>query len=69
MKQMCTILFLGMTVMFLLQSCVIVHLPRYHHCHRHCYVIMQQTTDTTSFNHFSTECIIASEYAVYENNG
>ena len=70
MKQMCKILALGMTVMFLLQSCVTVRRPRHrHHHHRHCYVIMQQTTDTASFNHSPAKCIIALESAVYENKG
>ncbi len=74
MKQVCKILALVMTVMFLLQSCVAVRQPRHrhhrhHHHHRHCCVIKQQTPDSASFNYFSAECLAESSYTAYEDKG
>jgi len=73
MRQVCKILALGMTVMFLLQSCVTVRQSRRHrhhrHHHRHCFVIMQQTPDSTSFNYFSAECLAESSPVTYGDKG
>lgn len=72
MKQICKILALVMTVMFLLQSCVTVRKPhhhRHHHHHRHCCVIKQQTPDSTSFNYFSAECLAESSCTTYGDKG
>ena len=72
MKQICKILALVITVMFLLQSCLTVRQPRHHrrhHHHRHCFVIMQQTPDSTSFNYFSAECLAESFPTIYGDKG
>lgn len=52
MKKNWKRLMLGVSAMFLLQSCVTVRKachPHHHH-HRHCMVISPQATDTTSLN-------------------
>ena len=41
MKQIGKLLILGMTVMFLLQSCVTMHRSRHHYHRRHCFVVIQ----------------------------
>lgn len=52
MKKNWKLLMLGVTAIFLMQSCVVVRKarPHRHHHHRHCMVPCQQTTDAASFN-------------------
>lgn len=71
MKPIWRLLALGATVIFLLQACVTVRSCRHHHPyrHRHCFVIGQQITDTTSFNFTSAEYVAVPEPAVYGNKG
>lgn len=64
------LLMLGVTAMFLLQSCVTVRKDRHHrhYHHRHCMVICQQTVDTASSNMPATY-MITEISTVYEHKG
>lgn len=45
------LLILGVTAMFLMQSCMVVRKTRpHHHHHRHCMFLYQQPTGTDSLN-------------------
>ncbi|CCY05049.1 conserved domain protein [Eggerthella sp. CAG:1427] len=45
------LLILGVTAMFLMQSCMVVRKTRpHHHHHRHCMFLYQQPTSTDSLN-------------------
>ena len=62
------LLMLGVTVLFLLQSCVTVRKSRHPHHHRHCMVINSQITDMTKLN--TPSIYMASESpTVYEHKG
>ena len=69
MKKNWKLLMLGVSAMFLLQSCVTVRKARHHHHHhRHCMVISQQTTNMTLFN--TLAIYMAMDLAtVYEYKG
>lgn len=69
MRKNWKLLMLGVTVLFLLQSCVTVRKVRHpHHHHRHCMVINPQIMDMTKLNTFSI--YMASESpTVYEHKG
>lgn len=69
MKSIWKLLALGATVMFLLQSCVTVRLPRHRHHHKHCIVAVRPVIDTTLLNLSPAGCLVASEPAVYGNKG
>ena len=61
MKKIWKLLMLGVTVLFLLQSCVTVRKSRHPHHHRHC-------TDMTKLN--TPSIYMASESpTVYEHKG
>ncbi|WP_294550009.1 hypothetical protein [uncultured Bacteroides sp.] len=68
MRKNWKLLMLGVTVMFLLQSCVTVRKARHqrHHHRKHCMVISQQPTDTALFNvpttYMATEIPVVYEY-------
>lgn len=67
MKKIWKLLMLGVTVLFLLQSCVTVRKSRHpHHHHRHCMVINSQIADMTKLN--TPSIYMASESpTVYEH--
>ena len=68
MKKIWKLLMLGVTVLFLLQSCVTVRKSRHPHPHRHCMVINSQITDMTKLN--TPSIYMASESpTVYEHKG
>lgn len=68
MKKNWKLLIWGVTVLFWMQSCVVVRKARRHphpH-HRHCMVVSRQTIDTTLFNMPAT--YTAPDFAmVYEH--
>lgn len=69
MKQIGKLLILGMTVMFLLQSCVNMHRSCHHYHRRHCFVVTQPITDMTLFNFIPAGCLLVSKPVVNENEG
>lgn len=69
MKQNWKLVFIGVTVMFLMQSCVTMRSPHHHHRHRYCLVVAQPIIVTTLFNLSSVECVAVSEPTVYGNKG
>lgn len=70
MKSILKLLVLGITTMFLLQSCVTVRpLHHHHHRHRHC-IVVEQPTSNTIFSDFSiADYLVTSEFIIYGNNG
>lgn len=69
MKPFWKLLALGMIVIFLMQSCVTVRPARHHRHHRHYLVVDQPITNMTLSNLSTAECLMASEFVVYGNNG
>ena len=64
------LLILGVTAMFFMQSCMVVHKtrPHHHHHHRHCMFLYQQPTGTDSLNVHDT--YMAIEIPInYERKG
>ncbi len=70
MKKNWKLLMLGVTAMFLLQSCVTVHKARHphHHHHRHGTVINQPTIDVILYNMPATYMAM-NPATVYEHKG
>ena len=64
------LLILGVTAMFLMQSCMVVRKtrPHHHHHHRHCMFLYQQPTGTDSLNVLDTYMAIETPIN-YERKG
>lgn len=69
MKPIWKLLALGMSGIFLMQSCVTVRPARRHRHHRHGLVADLPVTDTTLSNLSTAQCPVASEFMVYGNKG
>lgn len=70
MKSIWKLLALGITVIFLFQSCMTVRpLHRCHHHHRHCLVAKQPTNSMILSDLSITDYPVISEFMVYGNNG
>lgn len=71
MKPIWRFLALGITAMFLLQSCVTVHPLHRHrrHHHRHCLVVEPPTKNTVLSDFSIAGYPVTFELVVYGNNG
>lgn len=69
MKSILKLLALGITTMFLLQSCVTVRPLHHRHRHRHCIVVEQPTINTIFSKFHIADHPVTSEFVIYGNNG